>query len=181
MSLDRTQPPTPGPVARFDFPAVEAVPARDGLAVRVARLPRLPVVAATLVIPTGEVGLGAERAGHAVLAAQALEGGTRDRSGAELAEALESLGASFQASAAWDATTVSLACLADRLEEAMPLLAEAVLRPSFPEGEVARIREQQLARIRQREMDPASLASERAAELIHAAHLPYAQIGRAHV
>ena len=42
-----------------------------------------------------------------------------------MAEALESLGASLQASASWDATTVSLACLADRLDEAMALLAEA--------------------------------------------------------
>lgn len=172
---DRALPPAPAAVRPFAFPPVESRTLDGGLALRVARLPRLPVVAMTLVLPAGESALGESRAGHAVLTADALEGGTRARSGTELAEALEGIGASLQASASWDATTVSVTCLADRLEEALGLLAEVVLRPAFPEEEVARIREQQLARIRQREMDPGSLASDRAAELIHASGLPYAR------
>ena len=95
--------------------------------------------------------------------------------GSALAEALEGIGASLQASAGWDSTTVSLACLADRLEEALELLAEVVLFPGFPGEEVARIREQQLARLRQREMDPASLAGDWAAELFHAPDVPYSR------
>ncbi len=175
MIADRSRPPLPGAVARFDFPEVRSTPSVGGLSLRVARLPRLPVVAASLVIPAGEAGLAGERAGHAVLTANALEGGTRLHSGSALAEALEGIGASIQASAGWDATTVSLVCLADRLEEAMELLAEMVLRPAFPADEVARIREQQLARLRQRAMDPGSLASDRAAELIHDPAVPYAR------
>jgi zinc protease len=170
---DRGRPPLPTAVRPFDFPVVEARSLSDDFGMRAARLPRLPIVSLSIVIPAGEAGLEESRAGHAVLTADALEGGTRRRSGTELAEALEGIGASLHASASWDATTVSLGCLADRVEEALPLLAEVVLRPSFPEDEVARMREQQLARLRQREMDPGSLASERAAELIHAPGVPY--------
>ncbi len=172
-ALDRYHPPAPGAVRPFDFPPVETRPLEGGLPLRVARLPRLPVVATMLVIPAGEAVLDERHAGHAVLTATALEGGTLRRSGTDLAEALEGIGASLHASAGWDATTVSLTCLADRLEEAMALLAEVVLEPAFPEQEVARIREQQLARIKQREMDPGSLASDRAAELIYDAAAPY--------
>ncbi|MSR36242.1 MAG: insulinase family protein [Gemmatimonadetes bacterium] len=172
---DRARPPAPGAVRPFDFPPVHARTLEGGVGLRVARLPRLPVVSLSLVIPAGEAGLADDRAGHAVLTADALEGGTRRRSGTELAEALEGIGASLHASAGWDATTVSLGCLADRLDEALPLLAEVVLRPAFPEDEVARIREQQLARLRQREMDPGSLASDRTAELMYAPGLPYAR------
>ena len=175
MIADRTQPPLPGPVARFEFPGVVSVPSVGGLTLRVAPLPRLPIVAVSLVIPAGEAGLGADRAGHAVLTANALEGGTQVHSGSALAEALEGIGASIHASAGWDATSVSLACLADRLDEAMELLAEMVLRPAFPADEVARIREQQVARLRQREMDPSSLAGDRAAALIHHPAVPYAR------
>jgi predicted Zn-dependent peptidase len=145
----------------------------NGLGLRVARLPRLPVVASALVIPAGESTLDADRAGHAVLTGDALEGGTRARSGSELAEALEGIGAALQVSVGWDATTVSVSCLADRWEEAMALLAEVVLQPAFSDEEVTRVRDQQLARLRQRAMDPASLANDRAAELIHAPGVPY--------
>jgi predicted Zn-dependent peptidase len=172
---DRARPPIPGAVRPFEFPPVEGRALDGGLTLRVARLSRLPVAAMTLVIPAGEAGLDESRAGHAALTADALEGGTKARSGTELAEALEGIGAALHASASWDATTVTLSCLADRVDEALALLGEVVLRPAFPEDEVARIREQQLARLRQREMDPGSLASDRAAELIHAPGVPYAR------
>lgn len=175
MSVDRARPPAPWAVRPFDFPPVEGRRLEGGLELRVVRLPRLPIVAITLVIPAGEAGLDRARAGYAELTADALEGGTKRRSGSELAEALEGIGAALNASAGWDATTVTVGCLADRVGEALELLGEVVLRPAFPAEEVARVREQQQARIRQREMDPGSLASDRAAELIHAEHLPYAR------
>lgn len=175
MTVDRSHPPAAGTVRPFEVPTVRSTPSVGGLTLRVARLPRLPVVAASLVIPAGEAGLELGRAGHAVLTALALEGGTRTYTGSALAEELEGIGASLQAFGGWDATTVSLACLADRLGEALELLAEVALFPAFPDEEVARIREQQLARLRQREMDPASLASDRAAELFHAPHVPYSR------
>ena len=171
--IDRRLPPTPGTVRPFDFPTVSSHALPNGLALRVARLPRLPVVATALVIPAAEAALDSARAGHAVLTGESLEGGTRGRSGTELAEALEGIGASLQVSVGWDATTVSLACLAERWEDTLALLAEVVLQPAFAEEEVVRVREQQLARLRQRAMDPASLANDHAAELIHAPGLSY--------
>lgn len=169
----RTRPPEPGPIRSFDFPPVESARLDGGLDLRLARMPRLPVLSLGLIFPAGEAVLDDSDAGLAVVTGDSLEGGTEDRTGIELAEALEGIGARMNVVTGWDATHVSLSCLADRAPEAMELLAEVVRRPAFPEGEVERTRAQRLARIRQRAMDPSSLASDRAAGLIYADGVPY--------
>jgi predicted Zn-dependent peptidase len=70
---------------------------------------------------------------------------------------------------------VSVSCLAQRLEPALALVAEAVLGPDFPAAEVERARAQQLAGIRQRLMDPGALASDQAARRYFAPGVPYAR------
>ena len=87
--LDRSAPPEPGAIRSFDFPGVDRRELANGLELRVARMSRLPVVSANLFFRAGESALGEEQAGLAVLAGDALEGGTRRRSGTDLAEALE--------------------------------------------------------------------------------------------
>ncbi len=174
-SPDRTVAPAPGPLRSFDFPAVESSALENGVALDVVRLPRLPVVTAYLSLPAGEEALQSERAGLATLTGEALEGGTSKRGGAELAEALEALGADVDVHSGWAATTISLSCLAERLGEGLSLLSEMVREPGFPEAEVERARAQQLARIRQQRMDPGSLATYRAHREIYADGEPYAR------
>jgi len=172
-ALDRNRPPSPGAMRAFDFPPVESTRLETGLDVRVARMTRLPIVAVNLVFVGGETPMQVSQAGLAALTGETLEGGTARRSGAELAEAFERIGARLGTSTGWDATTVSLSCLADRLPEALALLSEVVRHASFPEAEVDRSRNQRLARIHQRRMDPSSFASDEAARLIYAEGMPY--------
>jgi len=175
IALDRTAPPKPGVIRHYDFPPVERRALSNGLDLRVARLGRLPVASVRLFMRAGEAALRPERAGLAVLTADALDGGTKRRSGTALAEALESIGARLDASTGWEGTSVDLYCLADRLPEAMHLLAELVCEPSFPEEEVERARGQHLAGLRQRVMDPGTLASDVALTRYYAASVPYAR------
>lgn len=173
--LDRSQPPSGGDIRSFDFPDVTRKTLPTGLDLRVARISRLPLVSVNLFVRAGEAVLSEKRAGLAVLAGDALEGGTECRDGAELAEAFERIGARFGVSTGWEGTTVSLSCLADRLPEGMKLLAETLLRPAFPDDEVDRAREQQLALIRQHAMDPSAVASHAAAKYVYAEGDPYAR------
>ena len=92
-----------------------------------------------------------------------------------LAEALEGIGARLGVSTGWEGTSISVSVLADRLPEAFSLLAEVVLEPDFPSEEVDRAREQQLAEIRQRSMDPSALASDEVSRRFYAEGLPYAR------
>ena len=165
--------PAPGAMRHFDFPPVQSDRLDNGLRMRSVQANRLPIVTATLVLDAGESSLDADRAGLAVLTGDSLEGGTESRSGAELAEALESIGAGLSVGTGWDATTISLSCLPDRLDDALGILAEVVLRPSFPADEVDRVRGQRLAAIEQRKMDPPSIATDAARRLTYADGVPY--------
>jgi len=134
---------------------------------------RLPLVTVSVVLDAGEALLDDGSAGLAVLSGSALEGGSEGMTGPELAEALEGIGTGLSVQTGWDATTVSLTCVAERMEEAVTLLSEALLRPAFPEDEVSRLREQRLAAIRQRRMDPGSLADDAAAHFFFSERVPY--------
>lgn len=175
MMLDRTSPPAPGPLRAFDFPPSTLTRLENGVALEVVHLPRLPLVTAILVLRAGEDRLALDRAGLAVLAGDALEGGTHELEGHAFAEALERIGADLDVTTGWDVTTVSLSCLADRLPAALELLASLVREPAFPEAEVRRTRDGQLARIRQRDMDPGSRAGTWAARTLYADDEPYAR------
>lgn len=191
-ALDRSRAPEPGPIRPFGFPDIERRAPSNGLDLRVARMARLPVVSVNLFMRAGEADLDEAAAGLSVLAGDALEGGTRKRSGTELAEALERIGVRLDVATGWEGTSVSLSCLADRLAEGLDLLAETVLEPSFPEDEVERAREHQLAVIRQRAMDPSALATDQAVRRYYESGIPYARplsgtaasiepVGRAHL
>lgn len=168
-------PPGPGRIRPFEFPEVASGELSNGLDLRVARLPRLPVVSVSVVLNAGESWLDDDRAGLAVLAGDALEGGTESHPGGAFSEALERLGARFSVTTGWDATVASLSCHADRLAEAFPLLAEVIRAPAFPEDEVARVREQRLAALEQRRKEPSKLAYDEAVRRIFADGVPFAR------
>lgn len=175
MSLDRTRRPASGPVRDFDFPVVERGALDNGLDLRVGRMSRLPVVSVKLFLRAGEAGLATDRGGLSVLTGDALDGGTEKRSGSELAEAIEKIGARLSVGSGWEGTTVGLSCLAERLPEALAILAETVLEPGFPDDEVDRAKAQHLAGIRQRAMDPSAAADDAAPPRYYAEGAPYAR------
>ena len=169
----QSEPPPAGRIRPFNPPVVENVELKAGLPLKVARMPRLPVVSLRLLIDSSEAGLPEEEAGLAALTGKALEAGAGGRGSAELAEALESIGASVGVSTGWDSTTVSLSCLADRMEEAFELLADMVMEPTFPSDEVERLRGQRLAQLEQSMADPGALAGHSALRFLYADGEPY--------
>ena len=74
----------------------------------------------------------ADQAGATVLAARALTEGTERYDAIELVEATERLGASLHAEAGWDALHVGVDVAAPRLAPTLELVAEVLLRPTFP-------------------------------------------------
>ena len=172
-SVKRETPPAPGPVRPFELPPADARSLDNGLAVKLLRQKRLPVATLTLAVDAGEALLDGDEAGRAVLAGDALEGGTEDRDAHELARVLEGMGADLDIRTGWDATTVSLTVLPERLDEALSLLAEVVRRPAFPASEVERTRVQQQASLRQRAMNPAQVADDEAVRRVFAQDVPF--------
>jgi len=174
-TISRDRPPAPGPIRPMTFPAIERRRLDNGLAILAARHGDLPLVTAELVVDAGAAGDPARKAGLAHLTANALETGTRSRSADEIAWELESLGVELDAEATWDATTVRITVPSERLEAAFALFADLVRHPAFPEAEVERLRDEQLATILQRRKEPRALANDMAARFIFAPDVPYAR------
>lgn len=171
--LDRTQPPSPGPVRAFRFPAVERARLENGLTVLSARHGRVPLVTAALVLEAGVEAEAPSKAGLAHLVASALEAGTETRSADQVAWELESLGVEFSAEARWDGLILDIVAPRDRLEPALALFADLVRHPAFRVEEVERLKGEQLADILQRSKEPRALASDMAASFVFGREVPY--------
>ena len=167
---ERPRPGTPRP---YDFPAVHRVRLGNGLAVIVADLPGRPLVSASLLLRNGAADEPAAHAGATVLAARALTEGTERYDAVGLIEATERLGASLHAEAGWDAMSIGVDVPIARLEPALELVAEVLLRPTFPASEVERLRDERLNDLLQAKADPRRRADEAFAGTIYRASSPY--------
>jgi zinc protease len=174
-AVDRSRPPSPGPLRPYDFPTVERSALSSDVPLLSARVDDFPVVTVHLLLPAGGVSEDPRLGGLASLTCALLDSGTRKRSASDLAEAIESLGVDLDAGASWDAAYLSLTALRSRLEPALDLLAELILEPTFPDTEVDRVRAQRIAEIVQRRSDPRALATEAIARFIHADQSPFSR------
>jgi len=166
----RPQPGTPRP---YEFPPFERHRLANGLEVLVVEMPGRPLVSASLILLHGAADEPAEDGGATVLAARALAEGTEVRDAVAFIEASERLGASIHAEAGWDATSASVDVAADRLEPALELVAEMVARPTFPDAEVERLRDERLNDLLQARADPRRRADEAFATTIYTGPSPY--------
>jgi zinc protease len=165
--------PIPGAPRAYEFPAVVTDRLSNGLTVLIADLPGRPLVSASVVIRGGAAEEPAEDAGSTVLAARAMSEGTEAYDAIQLVEAAERLGASLHADSGWDALSVSVDIPADRLSPALELVAEVLLRPTFPAPEVERLRDERLNDLLQAQADPRRRAEQAFSAAIYAPASPY--------
>ena len=168
-----TQRPIPGHPRPYHFPETIRTTLPNGLRVMVTPMPGRELIAASLALRTGAADEPGTLGGATVLAARALTEGTASYDAVALTEAAERLGASIHAEAGWDATSAGLDVPVTRLEPALELLAEVVRRPSFPDAEVERLRDERLTDLLQARADPRRRADEAYVSSIYAPSSPY--------
>src|SRR5439155_5200594 len=108
------------------------------------------------------VGAGAvldppDKAGLGNLTALSLARGTQTRTGPEIDRAIEFVGGSLEGEGGRDTSAVTLSVLRRDLGLGLDLLADVLLRPTFPAEEVARKREEVRATVRRSEEDPGAV------------------------
>ncbi|MBP7865604.1 MAG: insulinase family protein [Acidobacteria bacterium] len=156
----------------FRFPAPERFRLANGLEVVLAERHKLPLVTLAVVIKSGSASDPAGRAGLADLTAALLAEGAGGKSSKDFAEALEGKGARLSIATERDVTKVSLSTMKDRLGETLPLLADAVMRPDFPDDELDRERKARLVRLMQQRDQTALLAQSALLGVLFGGH-PY--------
>jgi zinc protease len=170
--------PRPAPTAprSYHFPAFERRTLPNGMRLVVAPVSKLPLVSITAVV---DAGASVERDGEdgvATLTAQLLLEGAGGLDGAALTDRFERIGTSADAHADWDAATVSLTVLAERLPDALALVRDLLRTPEFPDREVARLKDERLAELLQLRAEPGALADEHFARAVYAPTARYATL-----
>lgn len=137
---DRRRPPEPGPLRPLELPDFERFRLSSGVDVWVAQDRQLPEVSLRMLLEAGAVREAPPAAGTAELTARLVTEGAAGLSAREVAEWTDRLGVSFNVSAGYDASMVSLHTLSGVLDGGLDLLGAVVREPAFEEAEVERVR-----------------------------------------
>ncbi len=146
---DRSKAPAPGPVPALTLPPIQKRTLANGLPVWIVAMPKVPVVQVNLIVRAGAATDPAGKYGLASFTAAMLDEGAGTRDALALADAIEFLGISISTGSSWDSSTVGLFSPVSKLDDALPLLGDVALHPSFSEGEVERLRQERLTSLTQ--------------------------------
>ncbi len=157
--LDRSSPPSPGPVRPFAFLPFERHQLDDGLVLFAAPKRDVPLTSFELLGPMGASLDPPGRSGLAALTAAMLDEGTTSKTSREIAAGAERIGGYLSTTTDWDSVSLATGVVSSRADVALRLLAEVVCEPTFPEDELERLRDRVLAEIRRRRVVPSALAA----------------------
>ena len=132
-----------------------------------------PVVALHGCVPAGSLHEAPHQAGLASFVASLLSRGSQRYDFATFNETVESLGGSLTFSADTHSTDFNLNCLAEDFATLVPLLGDALCAPTFPEEHVARVRQQKLVFLQERDQDTTNVANLRCFEALFGRDHPY--------
>jgi zinc protease len=170
---DRTHPPQVGPPPELHLPAIQKRQLSNGLPVWVVELHKVPVAQVSLLILSGAADDPPRRFGLANMTASMLEQGAGSRSALEIADAIDYLGADLSTVSSIDSSAVRLHVPVARLADALPIVADVALRPTFPSDELERLRQERLTSILQARDDPPTIASATLSRVLYGASHRY--------
>lgn len=139
-------------------PALHHTVLGNGLTVLVIENPVADIVSARLLIKAGTGREGRSQAGLFSLLSSLLTKGTRHLSSMDIAEQVESVGASVGTDAAADYSLVSLKTVTADFADILALVAEMIRYPSFPEAELDLEQRLTLQSLRSMKEQPFTLA-----------------------
>jgi zinc protease len=167
--------PAPGEPRPYSFPAFESRTLANGLRIIVAPVTKLPVASVLAIIDAGAGIEPHDREGVAQLTAKALIEGTAARDGAAITDEAERLGGALESTADWDAATIKITVLSERIEPALRLVAEVLRTPTFPAREIERLKSERQAELLQLRAEPRGLADEMIERFAYAPSARYAR------
>ena len=141
---DRKQPPPLGPAPSLKLPTIQKQRLSNGLAVWIVEHHEVPLAQINLIVRSGSAADPIGKYGVGSLTAAMLDEGAGTRSSLDLADAIEFLGANLSTASSFDASSIRMSVPVSKLAEALPLMSDIALRPSFPVSELDRLRKERL-------------------------------------
>jgi zinc protease len=158
---------------RVTLPKAQEATLKNGLhVVLLESNHKLPLFSMELVVMSGGLSDPADMRGLASITALQMREGTAKHKSRELAEALETIGASLNANSGVNSPTSSVTAsgLTDNLDQILDLFAEMIRTPTFPADELERYKSRTLANMPQLRSNPGFLAQERLFQAIYGTH-----------
>lgn len=148
-------------------PVVSRLP--NGLTVLVIEEHKLPTVDFSLWIKTGALADPRNLPGVASFTAGMLREGTKTRSSSQLANEIDGLGASLGAGAQFGASysTVNANGLAPNSDQILDLMSDVVMNPTFPQDELDKFKQRQLAGLEEQRSNPGFLGHEKFEQVLY--------------
>lgn len=175
-SFDRSRMPEVVGVPAFTPPAIVRRTLSNGLEVLIVERHNLPILSLRLIARGGENLEPAGKEGLADLTTALMTEGTAAMTSLELAGALSDIGATLGASSDIESSALQLTTLTKHADRALGLFADVLLRPSFPEKELERLRKQKLAGLASRGDDAESVAGLVFAKVLYGREHPYGRV-----
>ncbi len=171
----RRSPPYPDPYPEFSLPTIENHSLTNELDLAVVRRQDSPVISMRLIILTGESSSPDDFPGLATLTARMLPKGTMTLSASDIEERIESIGGNLTVEIFPDYSIFTLSFLEEYLDEALMVLSEMILRPTFPRNEIANVQRTMFYELASQNMDPEFLARRVLFQILFENH-PYKKI-----
>ena len=174
----RKQAPKSDAPRPFALPSVRETKLENGLTLILIEDHRSPIVTILVGIPVAtepsdDIGKLTNQVALLEATAELLTEGAGSRSSEQVAREVETLGGRLSSSANDDYAEVSVSVVAENAERMMDLLGDVLLRPTFPETEVALYKRNRIQTLVVQRQDPAFLAREQFDRIIFGSH-PYA-------
>ncbi len=152
------QPPAPSAPRTVTIPAIQNSELPNGLKIAVVERKNVPLVTVSLLLNNAGANFE-EKDGLANTTASLLTKGTKTRTATQIAEEIEFLGGDIGARANWNSTVVNINVTSDKLEQAIAIMSDVVLNPTFAPKEIELFKTQTNDELNVSLKQPGSLAS----------------------
>jgi len=173
--VDRSEMPGLAEPPEPEFPKLQRASLTNGLRLVLARRTGVPMVSMNLMVDAGYAADVSAEPGIASLAMDMMDEGTATRSALEISDDLAALGSNLGTDADLDTCSVSLSSLSSELDRSLAIFADVVMNPSFPEDELERLKQRQLATIQAEKSAPIPMALRVLPKLLYGEGHAYSQ------
>lgn len=170
------QPPAPGPLRKFDVPPIQTATLANGVKIALIERHSLPIVTARIQLDAGAVREPATKSGVAVLTANLLSEGTREFTGAQIAEKMAALGAQFGTGGQFGSVQASVTSLPNVFGEAFSLAAKTIIEPRFDQADFNRVRATSIANFEQSMASASGVANRIFVNAVYDPATPYSRL-----
>ncbi len=148
----------------------------NGIVARIQYNPSVPTISIRGEVRVGSANEPPHKAGLSAFTASALIRGTHNRTFQHIVSATEERGCSVNAGGGVHSSVFSGKMLTEEFPLVLDILADMLIRPSFPESEIERLRNQYLMALRESEQDTHTQASRAVRAMLYPPEHPYSRL-----